>query len=59
METLDVWVEGRVTYRSVGKYMNFISDMSRSKRASAGRIGDVMEGGSEVTVSRKGFTLEV
>jgi hypothetical protein len=37
--------------------MDFISDVIRAKRAIAGRIGDVLIGGTEMPVSRKGFTL--
>ena len=39
--------------------MDFISDVGRAKRASAGPIGDVMKRGSEVPVSREGFTFGV
>jgi hypothetical protein len=37
--------------------MNFISDSVRAKRASTSRIGDVLIRGTEVSVSREGFTL--
>ena len=53
----DVRKEDRSTCRSAGKDMDFISDTVRAKRASTSRIGDVMIRGTEVTVSREGFTL--
>ena len=37
--------------------MGFISDTVREERASTSRIGDVMIRGTEVSVSREGFTL--
>ena len=37
--------------------MDFISDAVGAERASTSRIGDVMIRGTEVTVSREGFTL--
>jgi hypothetical protein len=37
--------------------MDFISDTVWAKRANAGRRGDVLIGGVEMSVSRKGFTL--
>ena len=36
--------------------MDFISDAIRAKWASASRIGDMLIRGTEVSVSRKGFT---
>ena len=53
----DVRKEGRGTCRAAGKDMNFISDAVRAKRASTSRIGDVLIRGTEVSVSREGFTL--
>ena len=49
--------EGRGTWRAAGKDMDFISDTVRAKRASTSRIGDVLIRGTEVSVSREGFTL--
>ena len=54
---MDVRKEGGDTCRSIGEDMEFISDKIRAKRASAGHIGDMLIGGTEVSVSRKGFTL--
>ena len=53
----DVRKEDRSTCRAGGKDMDFISDTVRAERASTSRIGDVMIRGTEVTVSREGFTL--
>jgi hypothetical protein len=53
----DVRKEGRSTCRTAGKDMDFISDAVRAERASTSRIGDVMIRGTEVSVSREGFTL--
>ena len=53
----DVRKEGRGTCRAAGKDMNFISDAVRAERASTIRIGDVLIRGTEVAVSREGFTL--
>ncbi len=53
----DVRKEGRSTCRAGGKDMGFISDTVREERASTSRIGDVMIRGTEVSVSREGFTL--
>ena len=49
--------EGGDTCRAIGEDMEFISDKIRAKRASAGHIGDMLIGETEVSVSRKGFTL--
>jgi hypothetical protein len=51
--------KGRSTYRAAGKDVDFISDAVRAERASTGRIGDVLIRGTEVAVSREGFTLGV
>ncbi len=56
-ELVDVGKQGGGTGRAKGEDMEFIPNMIRSKRASAGRIGDMLIGGTEVPVSRKGFTL--
>ena len=53
----DVRKEGRGTCRAAGKDMNFISDTVRANRASTSHIGDVLMRGTEVSVSREGFTL--
>ena len=53
----DVRKKGRSTYRAAGKDVDFISDTVRAERASTSHIGDVMIRGTEVTVSREGFTL--
>ena len=49
--------EGGDTCRAIGEDMEFISDKIRAKRASAGHIGDMLIRGTEVSVSREGFTL--
>ena len=46
--------EGGGAGRAVGEDMDFIPNMIRAKRASAGRIGEMLI----VSVSRKGFILE-
>ena len=53
----DVRKEGRETCRAVSEDMDFISDTVRSERASTSLIGDVLIRGTEVSVSREGFTL--
>ena len=50
--------EGGSAGRVVGEDMDFIPNMIRAKRASVGRIGEMLIGGTEVSVSRKGFILE-
>jgi hypothetical protein len=53
----DVRKEGRDTCRSVGKDMDFITDAVNVKWASTSRIGDMLIRGTEMSVSREGFTL--
>jgi hypothetical protein len=53
----DVREEDRSTCRAGGKDMDFISDAVRAERASTSRIGYVLIRGTEVSVSREGFTL--
>ena len=57
METANVGKESRGTCRTVGKDMDFIADVVRVKRASAGRVGDVLIGRAGMPVGREGFTL--
>ena len=49
--------DGRETCRSVSKDMDFIADTVRAKWASASRIRDMLVRGTEMSVSREGFTL--
>ena len=53
----DVRKEGRETCRAVSEDMDFIADAVRAKWASTSRIGVVVIRGTEVSVSREGFTL--